>query len=267
MKEIDELKALAEAATEAPWTAYSHTGEAIDHVRTEGGWELVRQCNATRADLEFIAAARNLLPALLAVRDTSITEHAEALHKIGELAADCEDYRRRLDEARTQLNHARTAAGDYADIAATLRAELEATRADRDRVQAELLELPLLRDTIAEAWKALPPMIHVCADCHTPGLTDPDEDVCDHADTSLVGAIQALRAEIEATRAGEDCGRLRFDEEYPTKRLWLACSAPSAEGDGLHELIHQVRPGDTWAEIKAKVAAHDCTPTPAAENR
>lgn len=70
-EQIAEIRARAEAATPGPWTVFARdsSGQAVDYFLgfdIEGPEEAQRGMFANRADAEFIAHAREDIPALLA---------------------------------------------------------------------------------------------------------------------------------------------------------------------------------------------------------
>ena len=66
-QELDALKALAEAATPGPWVCYySLSVGATVQQKGKAGWIFRAQERATREDMDFVAAARAAVPALLA---------------------------------------------------------------------------------------------------------------------------------------------------------------------------------------------------------
>ena len=66
-QELDALKALAEAATPGPWVCYySLSVGATVQQKGKAGWIFRAQEKATRGDMDFVAAARAAVPALIA---------------------------------------------------------------------------------------------------------------------------------------------------------------------------------------------------------
>ena len=66
-QELDALKALAEATTPGPWVCYySLSVGATVQQNGRAGWIFRAQEKATREDMDFVAAAREAVPALIA---------------------------------------------------------------------------------------------------------------------------------------------------------------------------------------------------------
>ena len=66
-QELDALKALADAATPGPWVCYySLSVGATVQQNGRAGWIFRAQEKATREDMDFVAAARAAVPALIA---------------------------------------------------------------------------------------------------------------------------------------------------------------------------------------------------------
>ena len=77
MKRLDEIEARATATTEGPWwkNQYSDEWEVCGHEDSCGNPYLVAS-EAYREDAEFIAHARQDVPALVAVARFALSQHA-----------------------------------------------------------------------------------------------------------------------------------------------------------------------------------------------
>ena len=106
--DIEQIQARAEAATPGPWKMWNGWGPLINVEPElmacervgpdyEGGFvpgEGAVDIYASRADFEFVAAAREDIPALLAAIDGLTAENAK-LTEVVDVAAEC--YNARLD--------------------------------------------------------------------------------------------------------------------------------------------------------------------------
>lgn len=123
----EAVQALLESVTPGPWAwEESHPTNACAEVTAEivGGWPFALATlygsseevpsptepdepwgdhPIRRANARFIAAARDLVPALLADRDRLATAHAQMQQTLDRLAADNERLREALEEADVQL--------------------------------------------------------------------------------------------------------------------------------------------------------------------
>ncbi|GAA2360944.1 hypothetical protein Cme02nite_38380 [Catellatospora methionotrophica] len=110
--DLDTLRALEQAATGAPWIADQEFRGQPWYVlgENEGGTNTAARCS-DKADAEFIAAARNALPALLDELATERRQGAamasitgEAIRQLGE---ERDDAREELAKVRAELDEAK----------------------------------------------------------------------------------------------------------------------------------------------------------------
>ena len=82
MKRLDEIEARTTAATEGPWTWATHSTADGDEwaVFSPADWALATNRDGWGCDAEFIAHARQDVPALVAVARFALSQHAPDGH-------------------------------------------------------------------------------------------------------------------------------------------------------------------------------------------